>query len=86
MYLWQFKKSREIIFHQFFLLSKVIFLSCFLCTQVITKFIQKHKVHQQSWVEDPTLGRKVPLEISLLTTLKHPNIVSIRILIYGSAL
>ncbi|PSN52338.1 hypothetical protein C0J52_11417 [Blattella germanica] len=43
---------------------------------VITKFIQKHKVHQQSWVEDPTLGRKVPLEISLLTTLKHPNIVS----------
>ncbi|KAJ9577678.1 hypothetical protein L9F63_005758, partial [Diploptera punctata] len=44
---------------------------------VITKFIQKHKVHQQSWVEDPTLGRKVPLEISLLTTLKHPNIVHV---------
>ncbi|XP_069682889.1 PAS domain-containing serine/threonine-protein kinase isoform X2 [Periplaneta americana] len=44
---------------------------------VITKFIQKHKVHQQSWVEDPTLGRKVPLEISLLTTLKHPNIVQV---------
>ncbi|PNF14942.1 hypothetical protein B7P43_G01558 [Cryptotermes secundus] len=44
---------------------------------VITKFIQKQKVHQQSWVDDPTLGRKVPLEISLLTTLKHPNIVQV---------
>ncbi|XP_068085180.1 PAS domain-containing serine/threonine-protein kinase [Anabrus simplex] len=44
---------------------------------VITKFIQKQKVHQQSWVDDPILGRKVPLEISLLTTLKHPNIVQV---------
>ncbi|XP_049954466.1 PAS domain-containing serine/threonine-protein kinase isoform X2 [Schistocerca serialis cubense] len=44
---------------------------------VITKFIQKHKVHQQSWVEDPSLGSKVPLEISLLTTLNHPNIVKV---------
>jgi hypothetical protein len=61
----------------------IIFLSCF---QVITKFIQKHKVHQQSWVDDPTLGRKVPLEISLLTTLKHPNIVSIRISVCRSAI
>lgn len=65
----------------FLFLSKFTCLYCFICIQVITKFIQKHKVHQQSWVEDPTLGRKVPLEISLLTTLKHPNIVSIGILI-----
>jgi hypothetical protein len=61
------------------LLPVIIFFYCFPDIQVITKFIQKHKVHQQSWVEDPTLGRKVPLEISLLTTLKHPNIVSITI-------
>lgn len=62
---------------------KIICLSCF---QVITKFIQKQKVHQQSWVDDPTLGRKVPLEISLLTTLKHPNIVSIRISVCRSTI
>ena len=66
-------------FHNILLLPVIVFLYCFPGIQVITKFIQKHKVHQQSWVEDPTLGRKVPLEISLLTTLKHPNIVSITI-------
>lgn len=44
---------------------------------VITKFIQKKKVHEQSWVEDPTLGKKVPLEVSLLTTIKHPNVVRV---------
>jgi hypothetical protein len=65
--------------HSFLLLPVVVFLYCFPGIQVITKFIQKQKVYQQSWVEDPTLGRKVPLEISLLTTLKHPNIVSITI-------
>ncbi|XP_026275517.1 PAS domain-containing serine/threonine-protein kinase isoform X1 [Frankliniella occidentalis] len=44
---------------------------------VITKFIHKKKVHEQSWVEDPILGKRVPLEVSLLTTIKHPNIVRV---------
>lgn len=44
---------------------------------VITKFIHKKKVHEQSWVEDPILGKKVPLEVSLLTTIKHPNVVRV---------
>ncbi|KAK3926668.1 PAS domain-containing serine/threonine-protein kinase [Frankliniella fusca] len=44
---------------------------------VITKFIHKKKVHEQSWVEDPVIGKRVPLEVSLLTTIKHPNIVKI---------
>lgn len=45
--------------------------------QVITKFIKKHKIHVRSWVVDPTLQMKVPLEISLLTTLEHPHIVRV---------
>ncbi|XP_046383078.1 PAS domain-containing serine/threonine-protein kinase isoform X2 [Ischnura elegans] len=44
---------------------------------VITKFIRKDKVCEESWVVDPKMGRRVPLEISLLTTLNHPNIVSV---------
>lgn len=44
---------------------------------VITKFIHKKKVHEQSWVEDPSFGKKVPLEVSLLNTIKHPNIVRV---------
>ncbi|KAJ0182722.1 hypothetical protein K1T71_002091 [Dendrolimus kikuchii] len=42
----------------------------------VAKFILKEKVGAQFWVDGPD-GRRVPLELSLLMTLKHPNIVSI---------
>ncbi|XP_042242128.1 PAS domain-containing serine/threonine-protein kinase-like [Homarus americanus] len=44
---------------------------------VVTKFIKKVKVYQDSWVDDLLLRRRVPLEVSLLMTLDHPNIVSV---------
>lgn len=44
---------------------------------VVTKFIKKSKVYQDSWVDDLILRRRVPLEVSLLMTLDHPNIVSV---------
>ncbi|XP_071441252.1 uncharacterized protein Pask isoform X2 [Hetaerina americana] len=44
---------------------------------VITKFIRREKVCEESWVVDPKMGKRVPLEISLLTTLNHPNIVNV---------
>ncbi|CAN8027257.1 unnamed protein product [Ixodes persulcatus] len=44
---------------------------------VITKFIRKSKVYEESWVTDSLIGRVVPLEVSLLTTLHHPNIVRV---------
>lgn len=44
---------------------------------VITKFIRKSKVCEESWVTDSLIGRVVPLEVSLLTTLHHPNIVRV---------
>ncbi|XP_063827723.1 PAS domain-containing serine/threonine-protein kinase [Ostrinia nubilalis] len=42
----------------------------------VAKFILKEKVGAQFWVDGPD-GRRVPLELSLLMTLKHPNIVSV---------
>lgn len=42
--------------------------------KVIVKFIRKAKILADCWVEDPVLG-SVPLEIALLASLKHPNIV-----------
>ncbi|XP_068626475.1 PAS domain-containing serine/threonine-protein kinase [Battus philenor] len=42
----------------------------------VAKFILKEKVGAQFWVDGPD-GKKVPLELSLLMTLKHPNIVSV---------
>lgn len=41
----------------------------------VAKFILKYKVCAQFWVDGPD-GRRMPLELSLLMTLKHPNIVS----------
>ncbi|XP_066271330.1 PAS domain-containing serine/threonine-protein kinase-like [Branchiostoma lanceolatum] len=43
--------------------------------QVVVKFIRKAKVLAESWVEDSSMGR-IPLEISLLAKLDHPNIVT----------
>ncbi|KAH9631544.1 hypothetical protein HF086_004705 [Spodoptera exigua] len=40
----------------------------------VAKFILKEKVGAQFWVDAPD-GRRVPLELSLLLTLKHPNII-----------
>lgn len=42
----------------------------------VAKFILKEKVGAHFWVDGPE-GKKVPLELSLLLTLKHPNIVSV---------
>ncbi|XP_026731908.1 calcium/calmodulin-dependent protein kinase kinase 2-like [Trichoplusia ni] len=42
----------------------------------VAKFILKDKVGAQFWVDGPD-GRRLPLELSLLLTLKHPNIVSV---------
>lgn len=44
--------------------------------QVVVKFIKKAKVLKDCWLEDEDLGR-VPLEVSLLTKLNHPSIVSV---------
>uniref|UniRef100_T1JIH4 Protein kinase domain-containing protein n=1 Tax=Strigamia maritima TaxID=126957 RepID=T1JIH4_STRMM len=44
---------------------------------VITKFIGKCKVYDECWVDDNLLKKTVPLEVSLLTTLKHSNIVQV---------
>lgn len=44
---------------------------------VVTKFIRKAKVYKECWVEDNILQKMMPLEVSLLTTLNHPNIVRV---------
>jgi len=44
---------------------------------VVTKFIKRSKVFEENWVTDTVLGMRVPLEISLLNTLNHPNIVQV---------
>ncbi|XP_045121201.1 uncharacterized protein LOC123510276 isoform X2 [Portunus trituberculatus] len=44
---------------------------------VVTKFIKKSKVYKDSWVDDMVLERRVPLEVSLLMSLDHPNIVTV---------
>ncbi|KAL4713819.1 hypothetical protein ACJJTC_015473 [Scirpophaga incertulas] len=42
----------------------------------VAKFILKEKVGAQFWVDGPD-GQRLPLELSLLLTLSHPNIVSV---------
>ena len=44
--------------------------------QVVVKFIRRDKVLKDCWVDDKVLG-PVPLEISLLGRLNHPNIVKV---------
>ncbi|XP_046864972.1 PAS domain-containing serine/threonine-protein kinase-like isoform X2 [Xenia sp. Carnegie-2017] len=44
--------------------------------EVVVKFIHKDKVLKGSWKDDPVLGT-VPFEISLLTKLRHPNIIQL---------
>lgn len=49
----------------------------FFYLQVIAKFIRKSDVYKELWVYDNQQNKKVPLEISLLTTIQHPNIVKV---------
>lgn len=46
---------------------------------VIAKFICKSDVYQDLWVHDEhgNMNHKVPLEVSLLTTVQHPNVVQV---------
>ncbi|XP_067138558.1 PAS domain-containing serine/threonine-protein kinase-like [Centruroides vittatus] len=44
---------------------------------VVTKFIRKSTVYPECWAYNSVLEKEVPLEISLLITLKHPNIVEV---------
>lgn len=44
---------------------------------MVTKFIKKQKVNIGSWVYHSDLNMKIPLEISFLITLEHPNIVKV---------
>lgn len=59
---------------------KLVFYLYFVHVQVIVKFIRKAKILADCWVEDPVLG-SVPLEIALLASLKHPNIVKVNTII-----
>lgn len=43
----------------------------------MTKFICKFKVLSGAWTDSPGWSEKVPIEIHLLSSLKHPNIVSV---------
>ena len=54
----------------------VLLLSADFVRQVVVKFIRKSKVLTDCWTDDDELAR-VPMEISLLTKLNHPNIVTV---------
>lgn len=43
----------------------------------VTKFVCKDKVLPESWVRSKTRDRMIPIEVHLLETLNHPNIVMI---------
>ncbi|ORX84169.1 kinase-like protein [Anaeromyces robustus] len=44
-------------------------------TEVAIKFISKSKIPDDSWVDDPHIGR-VPQEIAILNSINHPNIIN----------
>ena len=44
--------------------------------QVVVKFIKKSKLSAEALVEDSIYGQ-VPQEVSMLSRLRHPNIVSV---------
>ena len=48
--------------------------------QVVVKFLRKASVLKDCWVQDKEMG-EVPLEISLLARLAHPNIVQVTYLL-----
>uniref|UniRef100_A0A914PF84 Protein kinase domain-containing protein n=1 Tax=Panagrolaimus davidi TaxID=227884 RepID=A0A914PF84_9BILA len=43
----------------------------------VTKFVNKSKVLPESWVKSDKRNRMVPIEVHLLETLNHPNIVKV---------
>ena len=49
--------------------------------QVVTKFIDKSKIPEEYWLEDPSGGTngssRSPMEAALLSTLSHDNIVTV---------
>ena len=49
-----------------------------LVIQVVVKFIRRAKVFTDCWVQDDVHGR-IPLEVSLLVKMDHPNIVKVSI-------
>ncbi|XP_049568520.1 PAS domain-containing serine/threonine-protein kinase isoform X2 [Orcinus orca] len=53
--------------------------------EVVVKFIQKEKVLEDCWIEDPKLGR-VTLEIAILSRVEHANIVKLVMEKHGSGL
>ncbi|XP_029080287.1 PAS domain-containing serine/threonine-protein kinase isoform X2 [Monodon monoceros] len=53
--------------------------------EVVVKFIQKEKVLEDCWIEDPKLG-KVTLEIAILSRVEHANIVKLVMEKHGSGL
>ncbi|XP_052234562.1 uncharacterized protein LOC127847053 isoform X3 [Dreissena polymorpha] len=44
--------------------------------EVVVKFIRRAKVFKDCWVEDERYGQ-MPLEVSILSKLNHPNIVTV---------
>ncbi|XP_069752512.1 PAS domain-containing serine/threonine-protein kinase isoform X2 [Narcine bancroftii] len=44
--------------------------------EVVVKFIQKHKIVEDCWIDDVDLGR-VSQEIAILARLNHPNIIKV---------
>jgi serine/threonine protein kinase len=44
-------------------------------TEVAIKFISKSKIPDDSWIDDPHIGR-VPQEIAILNSISHPNIIN----------
>lgn len=49
--------------------------------EVVVKFIRKAKVLKDCWITDDVLGH-VPLEVSLLSKLQHPNIVAVSVCLF----
>ena len=45
--------------------------------KAVTKFVNKSKVLPESWVKSEKRNRMVPIEVHLLETLNHPNIVKV---------
>ncbi len=53
-----------------------LFSISLLSPQVVVKFLRKSSVLKDCWITDEEMGN-VPLEISLLARLAHPNIVQV---------
>lgn len=44
----------------------------------MTKFVKKSQIPEEYWIPDPVSGdAQIPIELHFLSTLRHPNIVSL---------